>query len=385
MRQVAYPAALGSSALLARLPASDAAEWSLTPVYSAAVDYDGNRRLIKDGTGSEAGFVTTDLTFKRATEDLQLTFEPRYTWRRFSDSSLGNGDDRGASLGVNWALERSALNATASYLDQSTLVTELLETGFVSADTHRRQALGGLNWSFNQTERLGVVSQVNYSDTSYYGLGARVLSGFKFTSASLGERFWFSERGSFTLSADGDRLSSNSPGNNSHEYGAQAEVNYAFSELLNADVSLGKSQRVLAGQSQSGTTVSALVSRSLYDGLGKLSASYTRSLVPYGFGFLIEQQKYDFLFTRPLGVYLSATLEFVRTQNNETTVLLRLDRPNYNNLSLDLSWRPRETWSLDWRVEGIRTQEIGFPDRTFSSWRTSMTLKWVPQPVLRQW
>ena len=60
------------------------------------------------------------------------------------------------------------------------------------------------------------------------------------------------------------------------------------------------------------------------------------------------------------------TLEFNRVQNNETTVLLRLDRPNYNDLALGLDWRLRETWSLGWRVEGIRTQQVGFPDQDFT-------------------
>jgi hypothetical protein len=385
MRQIAVPAALGSSALLARLPAADASEWSFTPVYDVAVDYDSDRRLILNGKGSEGGYVTADLSFRRSTENFQITFEPRYTWRRYTDSTLGNGDDRGANLGLTWALERSSLTAFASYVDQTTLISELQETGIVSADTHRRQTVGNLGWNLSQTERRSLVSQLSYNDTSYYGLGASVLSGYKYTAANVGERFMFNERGSFTLTAVGDRLQSNTPGNSSHEYGGQAEIVYAFSELLTADVSLGKTRRELSGDSSSGTTVSAVVSRSLYDGLGKASASYQRSLVPLGFGFLIEQQKYDFVFVRPLNAYVTATVEFIRVQNNEATVLLRLDRPNYNDLALNLDWRLRETWSLGWRVEGIRTQQVGFPDQDFTSWRTSLTLKWAPQPLLRQW
>jgi len=385
MRQAAYPAALGSCALMARPGVADAAEWSVTSLYSTSVDYDHNRGLVDNAKGSEAAFVTADLAFKRTSENFSLNFEPRYTWRRYSESALGNGDDRGANLALNWTLERSTLNAYASYVDQSTLISELLETGLVSTDTHRRQAQGGLGWTFNQTERRAAVAQVAYSDTSYYGRAASVLSGYKYTSVSLGERFSFSERGNFTLSAYGDRIQSQTAGNSSHEYGLQGEFVYALSELTSADVAFGKSRRVLSGLNSIGTTASVSLNRSLFDGLGRLSAAYTRSLVPYGFGFLVEQQKYDFTFIRPVTSHVTTTVEFVRLQNNETTVLLRLDRPNYNNLAVGVDWRLRETWTLAWRVEGIRTQAIGITDSELLSWRTSMSLRWTPQPLLRSW
>jgi hypothetical protein len=385
MREIAYPAALGSCALLARAGVVDAAEWSVTPFYSTSVDYDANRRLVIDGGDSEAVFATADLSFKRTVEDLVLTFEPRYTWRRYSDTKLGNGDDRSASVGLNWSPERSLLSATASYVDQTTLVSELLETGFVTADTHRRQAQAGVSWLFNQTERQATVSQVNYSDTSYYGQGASVLSGYKYTSGSVGERFLFSERGAFTLSAYGSELQSRTAGNSSHEYGVQGEVTYAFSEVMNADVSLGKSQRLLSGDSSRGTTASVALNRSLFSGRGRVSAGYTRSLVPYGFGFLVDQQKYTFSLVRPVTAYVDATLDFVRVQNNETAVLLRLDRPNYNDLGAGFIWHLREHWTLTCHLDGVRTQQIGVPDRNFNSWRTSATLAWSPLPRSRSW
>ncbi len=82
-------------------------------VYSTAVDYDSDRRSDPERQRQRGGYVTADLSFKRSLENLQLTFEPRYTWRRYSDSTLGNGDDRGASLARStghWSAAR--LNAS---------------------------------------------------------------------------------------------------------------------------------------------------------------------------------------------------------------------------------------------------------------------------------
>jgi hypothetical protein len=385
MKRVAYPAAVGSYALMARPDAVDASEWSLTSVYSTSLDYDSNRRLVDNGKGSEAAYVTADLSFKRVVEDLQLSFAPRYTWRRYSDSSLGNGDDRGASAGLNWSLERSLLNASASYVDQTTLVSELLQTGIVSSDTHRREADAGMAWTYNQTERRALVAQVNYSDVSYYGKFAAILSGYKYTSGSLGEKFFFNERGSFTVSAYGDRLQSVTEGNSSHEYGVQAELAYAISELTTADVAFGSSRRVLSGASSRGTTSSITLTRSLADGLGAVSASYARSLVPYGLGFLVDQQKYSLSFVRPVSAYVSVTLGFIRVQNNETAALLRLDRRYYDDITAGFDWHLRENWTLGWRIDEARTPLIGVTDQTISEWRTSATLRWAPFPVTHQW
>src|SRR3979490_3376626 len=115
MRQIAYPAALSSCVLGGGATPLWAAEWSITPNYSASVDYESNRRLLENAKGSEGTVLAVDLLFKRALEDLQFTIEPRYAWRRFTDASLGNGDDRSVNAGINWVRERSVLNLHASY------------------------------------------------------------------------------------------------------------------------------------------------------------------------------------------------------------------------------------------------------------------------------
>jgi hypothetical protein len=383
MRQIAYPAALGSCVLGVGVSPVRAAEWSITPSYSSSVDYDSNRRLVAEGKGSGASVLAVDLKFKRALEDVEFSLEPRYAWRRFTDASLGNGDDRTVNAGINWVGERSTLNLTASYWDQSTLVTELLETGLVSGDTHRRQGQAGANWSWNQTERRALIAQLSYSDVNYYGQNASLLPGYRYPSGSLGERFFFSERGSVTLGAFGSMLESDTPGNSSHEVGIQAEVIYVFSEKTRLDTSIGESSRVLSGGSSHGTNASVSLNHSLF--LGSICLGYTRSLVPYGIGFLVERQQLTATFVRPLTPFLESNLSFVRVQNNETAVLLRLDRRNYNSLSAGLSWHPAETWTVGARIEGVRTQLVSLAGQTVTGWRSSMTVTWSPFPKSRSW
>lgn len=383
MRQRAYPAALGGCVLGAATLPVRAAEWSIIPSYSAQVDYDTNRRLAVERKGSEATVLAIDVKFKRALEDLELTFEPRYVLRRFTDRSLGNGDDRTVNSALAWTGERSTLNLTASYLDQSTLLTEQLETGLVSGDTHRRQSQAGATWNWGLTERRVLITQLNFVHVNYYGQEAFLLPGYRYPSGSLGERFQFNERGYLTVSAYGSVLSSKARGNSSHEIGAQAEVNYSFSERTNIDASLGRSSRVLNGSSNPGTVGSVALSHSFL--LGKITFSYARNLVPYGTGFLVEQQQYNATLLRSLTPYLDTTVSFLRIRNNQTAVLLRIDRLSYNSVAAGLNWHPAETWSVGARLEGVRTQLFGSVGRNVSAVRSYLSVTWSPFPKSRSW
>lgn len=360
-----------------------AAEWSISPSYSSSVDYDSNRRLELVGKGTSSYVLATDIRFKRALEDLEFVIEPKYSWRRFSDSAFGNGDDRTVDGAMNYTGERSTLGLTASYWDQSTLTTEVLETGILSGDTHRRSAQAGADWTWNQTERRSLVTQLSYMNVSYYGQNATLLPGYRYPSGSVGERFHFNERGSVTVSGFGSRLQSDTRGNSSREAGVQAEVLFQFSEKAVFDASLGTSSRVLAGTSSRGTDASVSLNYSLEQ--GKATVAYTRSLVPYGFGFLVERVQYTASLVHSWGPFFDSNLSLQRIQSSETAVLLRIDRRYYNTLAASLSWRPLETWALTAQVQGLRTQTLDLTAQTVNEWRTSLALTWTPLPMSRSW
>jgi hypothetical protein len=360
-----------------------AAEWSITPAYSSSVDYDSNRRLAPEAKGSEATVLVVDLKLKRAVEDMELSVEPRYALRRFTDAALGNGDDRSLNAGMTWTGERATGALTASYFDQSTLTTEALETGIVTGDTHRRLSQAAATWTWNQTERRALIAQLSYMDALYRGQARSELPGYRYPAASFGEQFAFNERGSFTLSAFGSRLQSNTPGNSSHELGLRAAISYRFSERTGLEASLGESSRVLAGESGHGTDAAITLSHSLL--LGKVSVSYARSLVPYGTGFLVEQQQYTAALTRALTPYLDGNLSVIRIGNNQTAVLLRLASRNYDSVGAGLTWHPAQTWSVNTQLGAVRTQLAGLTGRTINSWRSSVTLTWSAFPTSRSW
>ena len=369
--------------------AARAAEWSVTPVYSSAFDYDSNRGLSDTARGTSSALLTADLRFKWALEDTDVLMEPRYTLRRYSDAALGNGDDRSFSAALDRVNERSSLQLSGTYTDQSTLISELLETGIVSSDTHRRQLQAGSNWNWSQTERWQLVSQMSYLDVSYYGTLRSSLPGYRYPSGSLGERWSFSEKSSVTISAYGSELSSDVPGGSSHEYGLQAQLIHYFTERIHLDGSLGKSTRLLSGISSRGTDAAVALTYDLTRGNAALN--YTRSLVPYGVGFLVERQQLTGSALRRLTEYLDVNLSLLHIKNSDTAVLLGLDRKSIDSISTGLTWHPAETWNVSVQLSGIRTQPpiSRFSDsqskKDVNEWRSTVSLTWNPRPTSRSW
>jgi len=265
----------------------------------------------------------------------------------------------------------------------SDLVSEMLETGIVRGDTHRRTAQAGSTLAWSQTENRQLITQLSYMDVSYYGRAQSLLPGYRYPAGSVGERFVFSERGNITVSAYGSMLSSDSAGNSSHEAGIQTEVVYSFSERTSLDASIGESSRRLTGVSSHGTDASVSLTHSL--ALGSVGLSYTRSLVPYGIGFLVERQQFSASGSRALTPYVDATMSLLRIQNNQNAVLLGIDRRSYDSASVGLNWHFTQTWTLGGQAAAVRTQPPGPNSDTANSWRAMVSMTWTPRPGIRSW
>ncbi len=364
-----------------------AAEWSLTPTYSSSVDYDSNRALEIQPTASESAVLTVDLRLQRALEDSSILVEPRYSLRRFSDTRFGDGDDRSLATVFQHSWERSVASLNASIFDQSTLTTELLETGLVRADIHQRliQANGAWKWSVAENRRLFV--NLTDSDVHYHGAfdADRVLPGYKYRVASLGETFIVSPTVQLDFSAFGSQLESDTAGNSSREYGLQAQLTYAWSDRTRFIGAYGRSERVLAGRSSPGTDINVSLTHDVT--LGSISLSYVRSLVAIGQGFLEQREVSAATMSRELGPHLKATLSYTHAKNDEIAVIASLDRPHYTYLLGTLDWHPLENWAMGLQLGSVRTTGPGFflQGQTVSEWRSSVYLNWTPRPRVQSW
>lgn len=376
---MAYPTAIGCGCLLGAGGMSHlhAAQWSVQPSLSWQVDYDSNRSLSPGLPGSEEAVLSADLQLQRSLENMQLTLEPHFDVRRYSDAIWGPGDDRSVTGAFSWGNERTKLTLNGSFANQNTLTTELIETGIVDTNTRRRASAASAELDMARTEEHLFFTQVSYLASSYSGplYVELLLPGYRYESVAAGERFTLSEHLTLSTSVFGDNLHSDRAGGSSHEAGGQAELTYAHSERTSFDVLVGESRRVLSGSASTGTNVVASATHNFE--LGSISLGYSRSLVPYGNGFLVERQQINASLKRSLSSYLDADLTVLRVDNNEATVRLGVDRRFYDNVIGGLNWRIGEAWTLRTEVAASWSPPINY-NHTLHDWRAGLNMTWKP-------
>jgi hypothetical protein len=376
-------AALGLGCVASAAFPVRAAEWSFIPLVTLAVDDDSNRYLLPDAEGSQSTWLFTNLQFELATESMQLWLAPQLRFQHFDAAQYTDITDVNLNTSFTWTQERGQLSFTGGVADNSTLTTELSETGIANTHLHRRTEQGALSWTYGQTELRSLVLQLAYTDLSYYGPRfaplLNLLLGYRYPSASVGEQFTLSPRSTLTVSAFGDALQSSLKSATSHEAGAQVELVHSFSERTKLDVSGGASARTLEGQSSTGTVASVDLTHT--SEVGSISLDFLRRLAPYGTGGLVQRQQYSIAATRNLSERLSLDASAMRINNNKESVLLDLARPNYTGVTLGLNWQFAEGWKLRHEVGGQRAPGLGGNSAQYvDEWRTALTLTWTPYP-----
>jgi len=361
-----------------------AAAWSIAPTFTVGVADDNNQALSSPATPADSTWLFSNVQFQRATETTQLTITPQVNWQHFDTKEFGNITSRDVSGTFFWAQERGTLNLTASRFDDSTLTTELTETGIASSDVSRLTEQASLSWNHGLAETRAFVLQAGYIDTSYYGRETGFLSlleGYRYPSASAGEQFTLSERTTLTASAYGDELIAPLSINDSHEEGGELQLMHNFSERTRLSVTAGGSARSLEGSRSAGEV--ALVDFTHSSELGSVALDYSDQLVPYGTGVLAQRQQITLSGTYNLTEKVDVGASLLRIDNSQSVVYLHLDRRSYTGATFGLDWRPLETWK--WRLEGAttRTQTFDTVSIPVTERRVDITLTWTPYALMR--
>lgn len=399
MRGAKYGAAVGCGWLLG-VASAHAAEWSVQPSLSWSVDDDSNRTLVPtdQAVRSDSGVLSTDWQFKRSEENTQLSVEASGDARRYSDPAIYSDVQEGSlSTGFTHTSEHMDEELTASIYDQSVLTSELYETGLIQGNIHRRSISAGASFGFARTELHELFVQLGFGDTRYQGALnqelagtgftlSELLPGYRFNSASFGERFTLSPESVLTVSAFGDRLyvvtplapgETSLPGGTSYEAGLQVEYVRSFTEQLHLDASVGESRRSVDGApSTFGTDGSLALTRDLTS--GHMGLSYTRSLMPYGIGSLVEVQQARASIDDELGPYLSVDGALTDIQNDATAG--QIVRRKFAGAVVGLNWRTSEVWTLRTEVSAGWTQPFAVNGPlSIHEWRGALMMTWHPR------
>lgn len=217
---------------------SHGAEWKFDPTVQLKAGYNDNINLTPDNeVDSTEITLTPSAQFGVETPRSGLSGVARFDFRRFPQES--NLDDNNARLGIRsfYAMDRSRVGLDADLIKDTTLDSQLDETGLVLDRTDRleRSLSPNFTWMFGERSRLEAsytLRDVNYDDS------ADGFSDFTSHSGQLSLVRTLSERTSASITA-GHRFTDSSNNIESLFSYLQGGASIRFSETLSVSLSAG--------------------------------------------------------------------------------------------------------------------------------------------------
>jgi len=372
----------------ASLPAR-AAQWSLAPALTWGADDDSNRYFLAQGQASQSASVSASLQAERSTETTQLSLFSHLDWQDFFPRDYGRIFEWDVTAADEWTLERGELDFSARDADQSSLTTETTETGILSTSLHQRTDAASVSSTYDQSERRALVLQLSYTDIEYYGSPeaelTNLLFGYRLPSGSVAEQYSLSERSTLTASAFSSEILSRLPGADENETGLQLDYRRTLAENTQLDLSGGAVKTRYSTGGQTLTLASLQLSQSL--DAGSLALSYSRSLMPYGTGVLVQRQEWKLSAKRDLTEELDVTASLDRVQNSQPPALSTFLQQialvqTYDNVLLGLDWHFADKWKLSAQVGTTWTRTLEVVSQPIHEWRCGLSVVWTPNPIM---
>jgi len=312
---------------------------------SATAEHDSNPAM--SSTNSESvnrAIITPSYTFKRVKDNTELSLNAKLILERSSDESLSI-DREDPSANLDWILynPRGSLSLGLSYVESATRISELEDTGLLSADATREKTTAKVGWNRELDEVNTLVLDLAYDDVSY---SAGNFTDYNNTSLSARLNHKLDElRTVFgKLSADYYEPGDNTP--ESEQYNLGVGLDWQHSELLSTLFEAGINYN--DNTSDTGWTASADVNYN--EERYSTTLGYSRSSSASGSGGFSESDSINLTGNYLLDDYSSigASLSWRdnRSADNQST-LFRIygNRELSEDLSLNVSYQYKETES----------------------------------------
>ena len=333
---------------------SEAAEWSLAPSVGVKGVYNSNLLLTPQPHSETYGFWVSPATeIAGKTERLEVSSRLAADVVRYFGGQDRDFTNVFAPLSVRYKTEKDLLGFTGGFIRDNTLLGgELQETGVVLQFVQRNQWTFNPTWTRSLTEKLSLQSGIQFSNTTYEGT---ILVDNQLVGGSGGILYQLSERdqiklfGSYT---DFHTLDSPSPFQANYP-GINMSLTHAFDESLTGTVYGGPRFLSSTSQTQFGditareTVWLAGASMSKKFERAALDVSFDRSLIPSGFGLLVQTNRGEVIGSYDLSETLACSLDVVGilvTGKDSAGIGRPFPNQTYVSVMPKLSWKFLEWW-----------------------------------------
>jgi len=347
---------------------SEAAEWSLSPSVGVKGVYNSNLLLTPQPHSETYGFgVSPAAEFAGKTERLEVSSRLAADFVSYFGEQDRRFSNAFAPLSVRYKTEKDLLGFTGGFVrDNTVLGEELQATGVVLQFVQRNQWTFNPTWTRSLTEKLSLQSGIQFSNTTYEGT---ILVDNRLVGGSGGLLYQLSERDQIKLFgsyADFHTLDSPAPFRANYP-GINMSLTHAFDESLTGTVYGGPRFLSSTSQTQFGDVTAretvwlAGASMSKKFERAALDISFDRSLIPSGFGLLVQTNRGEVLGSYDLSETLACSLNVVgilTTAKDSAGIGRTFPNQTYVSVMPKLSWKFFEWWLAEvsyiyrWRAIG---------------------------------
>jgi hypothetical protein len=356
---------------------ADAAEWSVQPRIAATVDHDTNRRLEVADDPSSALRVNASMEAAYLSPVTRVSIAPRVSIARFdgSDREL-DSNDFGGDLRLAHVTPRWSWNVGGNAARDSTLATELTDTGFVVGRARRNTLAfdGSATWQW--TERISLQVSAADSDVRFDRAAGTGLVPYEYASASFAVVRQWDTQTDLILQAYAGRLDAPSTGVRNTNTGVLARIGRRVSERLRLEASAGMSQT----ESQSAHDRSSTYGlNATWQGTrSSVGLALNRTVEPSARGRLVDATSISIDARRELSERFSVFANALAIAREDLLLGFIPDDRDYRNVSIGASWALQETLRVDLAL-GRSSQSFEFSPLDGAGERVALSLAWSPR------
>jgi hypothetical protein len=274
---------------MARGTVASAADWSETLEASANAAYDTNPLLLPGAsTADRSAQLGVDGVTSAQTERGQLTITPRFAITRYARETNLDVDTGSLAAGYVEKLERGQWSLSGQALSDSTVTSELGQTGITSVNFRHDAYNAAVGYQYFASERLSWQLQGSGQITRYSNGQQFGLTNYDYGSIQLGPGWAFSDRLQGSLAVATDRISPQS-GAPEKDYSVNAQLKRNLSEQYAWRASIGATRVEVSGSASESTSTVFELGASRQGERTQWDLSVKRAVLPIGIGFLARE------------------------------------------------------------------------------------------------
>lgn len=332
------------------------ADWQVEPFAKSSLFVDDNSKFTADNRIESSGIVVeAGAGLINETDAIKTRVQPRVAYRAYSEDSNLNSFDQYLDLSTSSEGERSDLGLGLKFANDSTLTSELEDSGLVSQNKRRLLFSMQPSWRYRLSPLNSVSLRYGFSGIQYEDSGTSGLNDYDNQTASLSFERRLSEQSDFVVRSAYQRYNVIELTNKADT--ASFELGYLrrLSDTLKTSIFAGgfSTDSTVAGVSEQTTGVSASASLDYKQERTSYRAKFRAGVVPSSVGEVYKENRLT------LGINSKATQKLswglagvIVDRSTISDISSQVDR-TYFSISPRISW----TISRDWALNAVYTAD----------------------------